>query len=182
MEFRNCSLEGWSEARSTSGDVGAHIPQATLDRCPSVLAIAILALLTILPEYAIEAILAWDAGASFDPVTRAITPETQRVAANVTGANRLLIGVGWSVVILIYWFKHRDILDLRGKLGPEVTFLAAATLRTFAIFFLKGIHVLLAAVLVGVYLAYLWAGSNQGGRGTGTGGHRPVAGLAAVTT
>ena len=93
--------------------------------------------------------------------TRAITPETQRVAANVTGANRLLIGVGWSVVILIYWFKHRDILDLRGKLGPEVTFLAAATLLTFAIFFLKGIHVLLAAVLIGVYLAYLWVGSTR---------------------
>ena len=50
------------------------------------LAIAILALLTILPEYAIEAILAWDAGASFDPATRAVTEETQRVAANVTGA------------------------------------------------------------------------------------------------
>ena len=72
------------------------------------LAIAILALLTILPEYAIEVVLAWDAGASFDTATRAITAETQRVAANVTGANRLLIGVGWSVVILIYWFKHRD--------------------------------------------------------------------------
>ena len=50
------------------------------------LAIAILALLTILPEYAIEAILAWDAGASFDPATRTVTEETQRVAANVTGA------------------------------------------------------------------------------------------------
>ena len=36
-----------------------------------------------------------------------------------------------------------------------------ATLLSFAIFFLKGIHVLLAAVLVGVYLAYLWAGSPR---------------------
>jgi hypothetical protein len=42
-----------------------------------------------------------------------------------------------------------------------VTFLAVATLLSFAIFFLKGIHVLLAAVLVGVYLAYLWAGSPR---------------------
>ena len=33
------------------------------------LAIAILALLTVLPEYVIEAVLAWDAGASFDPAT-----------------------------------------------------------------------------------------------------------------
>lgn len=58
------------------------------------LAIAILALFTILPEYAIEVVLAWDAGASFDTDTQLVTAETQRVAANVTGANRLLIGVG----------------------------------------------------------------------------------------
>ena len=91
-------------------------------------------MLTILPEYAIESVLAWDAGASFNTETLEITAETQRVAANVTGANRLLIGVGWSVVILIYWLKHRGVLDLRGKMGPGVTFLTAATLLVFVIF------------------------------------------------
>ena len=119
------------------------------------LAFGILALLTVLPEYAIEAILAWDAGASFDPAAREITGETQRVAANVTGANRLLIGLGWSVVILVYWFRHLANLDLRGKIGPEVTFLAIATLLSFATFFLQEGHVLLAAVLLGAYVAYL---------------------------
>ncbi len=85
------------------------------------------------------------------------------MAANVTGANRLLIGLGWSVVILIYWFKHRDALDMLGKLGREVAFLTIATLLTFAIFFMEGIHVLLAAGLIGVYIIYLWA-STTGGR------------------
>ncbi len=47
----------------------------------------------------------------------------------------MLIGVGWSVVILIYWLKHRGVLDLRGKMGPAVTFLTVATLLTFVIFF-----------------------------------------------
>ena len=125
------------------------------------LAIAIVALLTVLPEYAIEAILAWDAGASFDPATGEITAETQRVSANVNGANRLLIGLGWSVVILIYWFKHWGILDLRGRIGPEMTFLTIATLLSFAIFVLRGIHVLLAAVLIGVYVVYLWMSSRK---------------------
>lgn len=124
------------------------------------LAIAILALLTILPEYAIETVLAWDAGASFDTQTREITAETQRMAANVTGANRLLIGFGWSVVILIYQIKHRDALDMRGKLGKEVTFLTIATMLTFVIFFMEGIHVLLAAGLIGVYVIYLWASTT----------------------
>ena len=57
-------------------------------------AIAVLALIAILPEYAIEAVLAWDAGQSFVPGSGNITDEMGRVAANVTGANRLLIGVG----------------------------------------------------------------------------------------
>ena len=127
------------------------------------LAIAILALLTVLPEYAIEAVLAWDAGASFDTATRVATEETRRVAANVTGANRLLIGFGWPVVILIFWLRRRQVLDLRGRLGPEVTFLAVATLLTFAIFFLDGIHLLMGAVLIGLYVAYLWVGSRSGG-------------------
>ncbi len=38
------------------------------------LAIAVLALIAILPEYAIEAALAWKAGASYDPVLAASTP------------------------------------------------------------------------------------------------------------
>ena len=38
------------------------------------LAIAVLALIAILPEYAIEAVLAWDAGQSFVPGSGDITP------------------------------------------------------------------------------------------------------------
>ncbi len=120
------------------------------------LAIAILVLLTVLPEFAIEAVLVWDAGASFDTATREITAETQRVAANVTGANRLLIGLGWSAVILLYWLRRRGMVDVRGRMGAEVTFLAVATLLSFAIFFLRGIHAALAAALIGLYLVYLW--------------------------
>ena len=52
---------------------------------------------------------------------------------------------------------------MRGKLGREVAFLTIATLLTFAIFFMEGIHVLLAAGLIGVYIIYLWA-STTGGR------------------
>ena len=71
------------------------------------LAIAMLALIAVLPEYAIEAVLAWKAGASFDLVSREVTPRMQLVSANVTGANRLLIGLGWSLVILLYWARRR---------------------------------------------------------------------------
>ena len=125
------------------------------------LAIAILALLTVLPEYAIEAVLAWDAGASFDTQTRELTDETRRVAANVTGANRLLIGVGWPLVILISWLVHRRALDVRGQVGAEMAFLTIAVLLTIVVFFMQGVHFLLAASLLAVYLAYLWIGSTR---------------------
>ena len=62
---------------------GAEVAQ--LDVSAS-LAIAVLALIAILPEYAIEAVLAWKAGASFDPAfPELVTEQMELVAANVTG-------------------------------------------------------------------------------------------------
>ncbi len=138
------------------------------------LAIAILALLTVLPEYAIEAVLAWDAGASFDPAIRAVTDETERVAANVNGANRMLVGVGWPVVILVSWAVHRRVLDLRGHIGPEMTFLTIAVVVTFPLFFIMQIHFLIAAALIALYAAYLWVSSRRAG------GTTELAGVAAA--
>ena len=124
-------------------------------------AIAVLALIAILPEYAIEAVLAWDAGNSYDPTTGAVTEEMQRVAANVTGSNRLLIGLGWSLVILIYWLKRRQSLDLRGHLSLEIKMLIAATAMTFIVFFMNQVHIVVAAILIAMYIYYLWASSRQ---------------------
>ena len=93
------------------------------------LAIAVLALIAILPEYAIEAVLAMQAGASFNPELPVITDEMARVAANVTGANRLLIGLGWSLVILIYWLRRKQPLDMRGFMTLELPMLAGFLAR-----------------------------------------------------
>ena len=78
-------------------------------------AIAVLALIAILPEYAIEAILAWDAGASYNPALGNVTDEMQRVAANVTGSNRLLIGLGWSLGAGLGPFLGGLLFDLSGE-------------------------------------------------------------------
>jgi cation:H+ antiporter len=57
------------------------------------LAIAILALIAVLPEYAVDLYFAYTAGAR---------PEyTQFAAANMTGSNRLLIGIGWPLVAFV---------------------------------------------------------------------------------
>ena len=63
------------------------------------LALAFLALISILPEYAVDMYFAWQAGKN---------PEYMGYAtANMTGANRLLIGLGWSAVVLLYWARSR---------------------------------------------------------------------------
>jgi hypothetical protein len=77
---------------------------------------------------------AWTVGA--DP---AAVPEVARVAANVTGANRLLIGVGWSMVAVVFWLKQRRELVLTQELSLEFTILMVATLLTFLIFFLQSV-------------------------------------------
>ena len=125
------------------------------------LAIALLALIAVLPEYTIEAVLAWDAGASYNPATQVITDEMARAAANVTGANRLLIGLGWSLVILIYWLKRREKLDLRGEMNLEISMLIIATAIMGLIVVFQQVSVILAVVLIGVYLAYLWISSTS---------------------
>ena len=124
------------------------------------LAIALLALIAVLPEYTIEAVLAWDAGASYNPATQVITDEMARAAANVTGANRLLIGLGWSLVILIYWLKRREKLDLRGEMNLEISMLIVATAIMGLIVVFQQVSIILAVVLIGVYLAYLWISST----------------------
>src|SRR5262245_4693039 len=64
---------------------------------PQALAIALLALIAVLPEYAVDMYFAWTAGK--DP------QYTSYAMANMTGANRLLIGVGWAAVVVTFWLK-----------------------------------------------------------------------------
>lgn len=64
------------------------------------LALALLALIAVLPEYAVDAVFAWKAGQDPDQYA-------PLALANMTGANRLLIGVGWSVVALAALAAHR---------------------------------------------------------------------------
>jgi cation:H+ antiporter len=63
------------------------------------LALAILALVAILPEYAVDIYFAWAAGHR---------PEYAAYAtANMTGANRLLIGVAWPLLVAAAVFAAR---------------------------------------------------------------------------
>src|SRR6266496_2597286 len=62
------------------------------------LALAILAWLQTLPEFAVEAVIAWNAGK--DP------SQTHLAIANFTGSLRLLVGLGWPILYFTFiWWK-----------------------------------------------------------------------------
>jgi len=94
---------------------------------PQTLALAVVALIAVLPEYAVDMYFTWQAG-KFPQSNYA-----HYAIANMTGANRLLIGVAWGVIVLIAWLKTRQPVVLEEERRTEIAFLGAATLYAFLI-------------------------------------------------
>src|SRR5262249_26999558 len=93
---------------------------------PRALALIALALISVLPEYAIGLHYAW---------TEGLTRSTEGFAiANMTGANRILIGVGWALIAVVYYFKHhRKEIELDRSQGLEISLLLLATIYSLVI-------------------------------------------------
>ena len=93
---------------------------------PQALALAFLALIAVLPEYAVDIYFAWRAGT--DP------SYTPYATANMTGANRLLIGLGWATVVIAFWLKTGSrVMTLSKDQKVEVLTLGIATLYSLVI-------------------------------------------------
>ena len=117
------------------------------------LALAVLALIAVLPEYAVDVYFAWRAGR--DPAYTAFA------TANMTGANRLLIGVGWATAVLTLWLRHRrrEVELPRGQ-AIEVNWLALATLYSFVIPLKATLSVVDTAVLLLIFILYMRAAAR----------------------
>ena len=118
------------------------------------LAVAILAVIVVLPEYAVDLYFAYQAGERPEYV--------QLAAANMTGSNRLLLGLGWSAVVLVSLLvssratgKPVRVLLLPERCRLELGFLLLAAVVAFAIPVSGQIHLLLGAVLLGFFAFYL---------------------------
>jgi cation:H+ antiporter len=78
------------------------------------LALAILAWLQTMPEFAVEAVIAWEAGK--DPT------KTHLAIANFTGSLRLLVGLGWPMIYFVaaaFGWKRNDRRFVRIHLHDE---------------------------------------------------------------
>jgi cation:H+ antiporter len=130
------------------------------------LAIAVLALIAVLPEYAVSFVFAWRGGStvrnSDSGSCETATGENpcSFVLANMTGANRLLIGVGWAMVVLIAWWRLRakgtpkDGIQLPRSSAVEVAFLALATIYSLTLPLKRTVTLIDMAVLVAIFVAY----------------------------
>src|SRR4030088_1511157 len=101
----------------------------------SSLATAILAVIAVLPEYAVDLYFAWSAGH--------VPANAQYAAANMTGSNRLLLGLGWPFVVFLFAWGLRRGGGMRGgvRLGDgrrlDLAFLGAASLYSLIIPFTR---------------------------------------------
>ncbi|PLS76786.1 MAG: sodium:proton exchanger [Actinobacteria bacterium] len=133
------------------------------------LAIAVLAFIAVLPEYAVDLVFAIKGGNSFEETGRACLPigggeesPCSLALANMTGANRLLIGVGWSMVIFIAWWRWRQRgqpergreVTLSRSHSVELSYLAVATLYSLTLPLKSSITLVDAAVLVTIFVLY----------------------------
>lgn len=102
---------------------------------PQALALSVLALIAILPEYAVDVSFAYKA--AFDPANEAYA------VANMTGANRLLIGFAWPLVVLLFFFarRQRGVTLERSSNRSGLLCLGAATLYGLFITLRNGFHV-----------------------------------------
>lgn len=112
-------------------------------------ALAILAWMQVLPEFAVEAVLAW-------------RQQTTLLIANLTGALRLLTGLAWPMIYATAAVVHRRrtgyplrTVDLNPHHSVEVIGLFFPLVYALVIWYKANLHVYDAFVLSAMYVAYL---------------------------
>ncbi|MCC7157273.1 MAG: hypothetical protein IT161_22020 [Bryobacterales bacterium] len=112
-------------------------------------ALAILAWLQTLPEFAVEAVLAW-------------RQQVPLLMANLTGALRLLTGLGWPMIYFTAAFFHRvkhrrpmRSIRLENEHCIEVVGLLVPLLYVIVIWWKATLTIYDAVVLILIYAAYL---------------------------
>jgi cation:H+ antiporter len=129
------------------------------------LALALLALVAVLPEYAVDFVFTWKAGknpAEFAP----------DALANMTGGNQLLIGAGWSLVVLVGAYRIRaarrgkelknvaavpetNEVELDRSNSVAIAFLLIATLYGLTLPLHRTLTLIDAAILVTIFAVYI---------------------------
>ncbi|MEV4618509.1 sodium:proton exchanger [Asanoa sp. NPDC049573] len=135
------------------------------------LAVAVLALIAVLPEYAVDFVFTARGGeavAAHGPSCRAPGEETSACSlalANMTGANRILVGVGWALVVLIAWrrMRRRGVSPARANRvalnradAVPLVFLGLASVYCLVLPFKRTLSLVDTVVLLSIFVGYSW--------------------------
>jgi cation:H+ antiporter len=136
------------------------------------LAIALLAIVAVLPEYAVDLVFTFQAGQVYAangtcmPGVDEANP-CSLALANMTGANRILVGIGWPLVVLVASIAALRAsrnsastspgrVELAPAMSTEVAYLGIATLYSLTLPLRSSLTLLDAAVFVAIFAAYAW--------------------------
>ncbi len=113
------------------------------------LSLAILAWLQTLPEFAVEAVIAWNQNVPL-------------MTANFTGSLRLLVGLGWPLIFItraVFGVKktglRATVITLEKEHAVEVVSLFVPILYFVIIWLKASLNLIDAAILLAMYVAYL---------------------------
>ena len=113
------------------------------------LAIAIIALLQVVPEFMVEATIAW-------------RQEIDLMMANFTGSNRLLMGVGWALVFITADIYNKvktgrgiEYIELRRETFIEVLTLMLSSAYFFFVLAKKQLDLFDGVALAAIFVVYM---------------------------
>jgi cation:H+ antiporter len=119
-------------------------------------ALAIVAIVQTIPEYFVEGTIAWKAG--IDPAQW-----LPNVIANFTGANRLLTGFGWPLILFTMVVQRRrkglsgpNSISLRKEQSIEQVFMLGSSLYYVWVLIEGSLTIIDSIVLIGVFVLYMW--------------------------
>lgn len=141
------------------------------------LALALLALVAVLPEYAVDFVFTHRAGNDFQKFGNCGSGAANHchlALANMTGGNQLLVGVGWSAVVLVGAWRVRT-MRRRNRIDPasplhggvdgefalershsvEIAYLTIACIWGLTLPIRHSLGLFDAAVLVSIFVAYM---------------------------
>lgn len=131
------------------------------------LAVGILALVAILPEYVVSIYFSYAAGS--DPSM------VEYATANLTGANRIVQGFGWPLVALIAYFSIKAIkarkngdkkefgINLESDSRADIGFLIFGSIVMLLVPLTASMHLIVGIIMVVIFCVYLWriSGSSR---------------------
>ena len=132
------------------------------------LALALLALIAILPEYAVDFVFTAKAGQEFADSGQS-AQYGPLALANMTGGNQLLIGLGWPLVVLIGTWRVKktrtapleaeattpEAIHLSRAQSVDIAYLTIASIYGLSLFLKETLTPVDAVVLVAIYVLYL---------------------------